>query len=92
MSAAPQTPDADILRQLDELEAESNARREDLKEIAAQLPATISRRALVKAVLDDFRLSPQKKAIAKRGLYKITRWPLNTAKRLQLKIRARRSA
>jgi hypothetical protein len=92
MPAAPQTPDADILRQLDELEAESNARREDLKEIAAQLPATISRRALVKAVVDDFRYSPQKKAIAKRGLYKITRWPLNAAKRLQLKIRARRSA
>jgi hypothetical protein len=92
MSAAAPTPDADVLRQLDRLEAEAHARREELKQIAAQLPATISRRALVRAVIDDFRYSSQKAAIAKRGLYKVTRWPLNAAKRTQLKVRARRSA
>jgi hypothetical protein len=81
-----------LLRRLDELEAQSNARREELKAIAAQLPETISRRALVRAVIDDLRYSPQKGAIAKRAAYKAARAPMHAAKRVQVKLRVNRSA
>jgi hypothetical protein len=81
-----------LLRRLDELEAQSNARRDELKAIAAQLPETISRRALLRAVIDDLRYSPQKGAIAKRAAYKAARAPMHAAKRVQVKLRLDRSA
>lgn len=81
------TPDAEVLRQLDELEAESNARREELRRIAAELPATISRRALLRAIYADFRHSPNKRAIVRRALAKVVHAPLHAAKRAQLRLR-----
>jgi hypothetical protein len=81
------TPDADVLRQLDELQAESNARREELRRIAADLPATMSRRALVRAIYVDFRHSPNKGAIVRRSASKVAHAPLHAAKRAQLRLR-----
>ncbi len=85
--AAPNT--ADLLAELDRLEAESNARREELRAIAAQLPATISRRALLRSVAADLRHSPNKQAIARRATGKLLRAPLHAAKRAQLRLRAK---
>jgi hypothetical protein len=84
-------PDTHVLRQLALIEAESNARREELRRIAAELPATVSRRALVRAMVSDLRASPNKGAIVRRGTSKILRAPLHAAKRVQLRLRGARS-
>ena len=47
--------DTDVLSQLALLDAESNVRREELLRIAAELPATVSRRALMRAIAADLR-------------------------------------
>jgi hypothetical protein len=83
-----ETSDADVLRQLALLEAEANARRDELRRIAAELPATVSRRALVRAMIVDFRSSPNKGAIVRRGVSKLLHAPLHAAKRMQLRLRA----
>jgi hypothetical protein len=85
----PTPPDPELLAALDRLEAESNARREELKALAIQIPATISRRALLRSVASDLRHSPNKAAILKRAVTKLARAPLHAAKRLQLRLRAR---
>jgi hypothetical protein len=79
--------DADVLRQLALIEAESNVRREELRRIAAELPATVSRRALVRAMVVDFRAAPNKGAIVRRGASKLLHAPLHAAKRVQLRLR-----
>lgn len=78
----------EILRALDQLEAESNERRAELRRIAAELPATMSRRALVRSVVADARRSEHKGAIVRRALAKVARAPLHALKRLQLRLRA----
>ena len=80
-------PDTDVLAQLALIEAESNARREELRRIAAQLPATVSRRALVRTMVTDLRGSPNKGAIVRRGFSKLLHAPLHAAKRVQLRLR-----
>ena len=79
--------DADVLGQLALIEAESNVRREELRRIAAELPATVSRRALVRAMFADFRGSRNKGAIVRRGVSKVLYAPLHAAKRVQLRLR-----
>ena len=79
--------DADVLRRLDALETESNARREELRAIATDLPATVSRRALIRAMMHDLRHSPNKGAIMRRGASKVIHAPIHTAKRVQLRLR-----
>jgi hypothetical protein len=79
--------DADVLSQLALLDAESNVRREELRRIAAELPATVSRRALMRAMVADLRHAPNKGAIVRRGLSKLLHAPLHAAKRVQLRLR-----
>jgi hypothetical protein len=79
--------DADVLGQLALIEAESNVRREELRRIATELPATISRRAFVRSIADDLRASPNKGAIVRRGVSKLLHAPLHAAKRVQLRLR-----
>ena len=79
--------DADVLAQLALIEAESNVRREELWRIAAELPATVSRRALMRAMIADFRDSPNKGAVVRRGISKVLHAPLHAAKRMQLRLR-----
>jgi hypothetical protein len=85
MSQVPS--DDDVLRQLALIEAESNVRREELRRIAAELPATVSRRALVRAMVADFRTAPNKGAIVRRGASKLLHAPFHAAKRVQLRVR-----
>ena len=84
---SPDPSDDAVLAQLALIEAESNARREELRRIAAELPATVSRRALVRAMVADFRHSPNKSAIVRRGFAKLLHAPLHAAKRVQLRLR-----
>lgn len=84
---SPAQSDDDVLAQLALIEAESNARREELRRIAAELPATVSRRALVRAMAADLRNSPNKGAIVRRGFAKLLHAPLHAAKRVQLRLR-----
>ena len=84
---SPDPSDDDVLAQLAVIEAESNARREELRRIAAELPATVSRRALVRAMANDFRASPNKGAIVRRSISKLLHAPLHAAKRVQLRLR-----
>ena len=84
---SPDPSDDDVLAQLALLEAESNARREELRRIAAELPATVSRRALVRAMVNDVRTSPNKGAIVRRSISKLLHAPLHAAKRVQLRLR-----
>jgi len=86
MSQGP--PDSDVLARLALIEAESNVRREELRRIAAELPATVSRRALLRAVAVDLRDSPNKAEIVRRSISKMLHAPLHAAKRLQLRMRA----
>ena len=75
-------PNADLLQRLDVLEAESSARRAELQAIAAQLPAVVSRRALARSVTSDLWHSPNKGAIASRGVRKLMRAPRAVWRRL----------
>ena len=84
---SPDPSDDDVLAQLALIEAESNARRDELRRIAAELPATISRRALVRAMVNDVRTSPNKGAIVRRSISKLLHVPLHAAKRVQLRLR-----
>lgn len=73
---------------LDELQRESEERRIELREIAAQLPAAMSRRAILRGVAADFRHASGKRDIVTRALRKIGRAPRTALN--AIKSRARR--
>jgi hypothetical protein len=64
-----------VEERLDELQRQSEQRSRELREIAAQLPAAISRRALLKAVAADLRSAPGKADIVVRAWRKAVRTP-----------------
>jgi hypothetical protein len=66
---------AEIEAELDALQRESEARRTELRAIAAELPAVLSRRALFTAAARDLRAAPDKGMILRRGLRKLGRAP-----------------
>lgn len=74
---APTTPttDAEILARLDALEAESDARRAELRRLANELPAAVSRRTVLRSLVADLRYAPGKRTIAKRAAAKLARAP-----------------
>ena len=73
----PTTPAADpeLLARLDALEAESNARRAELRRLAAELPAAMSRRSVLRSLVTDLRAAPGKRMIARRAAAKLARAP-----------------
>ncbi|HQV58132.1 MAG TPA: hypothetical protein PKV27_08980 [Ilumatobacteraceae bacterium] len=73
--------DDEMLRRLDELQAESAARRAELMAIAAQVPATLSRRSLIRAAAADLRHAPDKADIVRRALAKLGRAPSGLVRR-----------
>lgn len=81
---SPQTATdaAEIERRLTDLERASDERRRELREMASELPAALSRRALVSGVLTDLRHAPNKGAIARRGFSKLARSPKAVARRM----------
>lgn len=65
---------ASIEAQLTELYRHSEARTAELKEIAAQLPAVVGRRAMIRALVGD-AASGDKKEMARRGWGRLRRLP-----------------
>jgi hypothetical protein len=57
------------------LERASEERRAELRAVLDDLPAALSRRALVAAAITDARAAPDKGAIVSRGLRKLGRIP-----------------
>ena len=70
----PAVADA-IEARLDALEAESQARRAELRAVLEQLPQATSRRLLVKQMTRDIVTAPDRVSIAKRGVLKVARTP-----------------
>lgn len=81
----------EVLARLDELEAASRARLDELRRIAAELPATMSRRALASSLVRDARATPNKGAIARRGALRLGRMPVHLAHRARNRWRSRES-
>jgi hypothetical protein len=67
--------DRDIDERLTALEAASDQRRGELRAVLDQLPAALSRRALVVSAAKDLRHAPNKSHIVGRGLRKLGRAP-----------------
>lgn len=65
---------SDIGEQLDVLHRHSEARTADLKEIAAQLPAVVGRRAMIRALVGD-AAAGDKKEMMRRGWGRFRRLP-----------------
>ena len=68
---------------LNDLQRESQARQAELRAIAAQLPATVSRTATLKAAIHDLRRAPDKGMIVTRGFRKVLRIPHGIVRRLR---------
>jgi hypothetical protein len=66
---------ATVEERLDELQRQSEQRRQELTEIAAQLPAAVSRRAILRSMAADFRHAPGKGDVFRRALLKAARAP-----------------
>ncbi len=65
--------DPTIEQRLAELEAASDARRRELRAVLDDLPAALSRRALVRAAAADLRRAPGKTDVVWRGVKKAGR-------------------
>jgi hypothetical protein len=87
LEGAPAIPE-DILARLDELEAESSARRAELRAIASELPAAMSRRAILRSLASDLRHAPGKRVVAERAARKLARAPRSAARRIGERTRA----
>jgi hypothetical protein len=68
-------PELSVEERLDELQRQSEERRWELREIAAQLPAGMSRRAILWSMAADFRHAPGKGDIVVRMWRKAARAP-----------------
>jgi hypothetical protein len=68
-------PELSVEERLDELQRQSELRRRELREIAAQLPAGMSRRAILRSMAADFRHAPGKGDIVVRVWRKAARAP-----------------
>lgn len=78
------SPQEDLLDGLlDELQRESIARQEALRDIAAQLPAATSRRAMVRAMVHSVATAPDKPTVARRVALKILRAPSDLWRRVR---------
>jgi hypothetical protein len=77
-------PDRDLAaieQRLDELQRESEARRAELRALAARLPAATSRRALVRSMASSVVRAPDKRRVAKRVMLKVARTPVDLVRR-----------
>jgi hypothetical protein len=79
--------DDDVDRLLTDLQRASEERTAELKAIAAQLPALVGRRAMIRALLGDLRANPNKAEIARRGLAKVAATPRRARKELRARVR-----
>ena len=83
MSSGDSAPiDPSIADRLTELEHASDQRRAELRALIDELPATVSRRALLTAAARDLRHAPNKGEIARHGLRKVLRAPAALVRRV----------
>ncbi len=75
------TDPSDIEARLDELQRESQARRAELRAIAAELPAATSRRAVLRSMAGSIVHAPDKPLIVKRAVLKVLRTPSDLVRR-----------
>ena len=75
------TARGDIEARLDELEAESKARRDELKALAAALPEATSRRMYLTAMAKGIATAPDKPTIVRRVVMKVLRTPTDLVRR-----------
>ncbi len=78
-----------IEERLDELQRESEQRRQELREIAAELPAALSRRQLLRAIVVDIRQAPARGSIASRAVTKAARAPRKLYRSITVPLRTR---
>lgn len=76
---------AAIEARLDELQHESEARRRELREIAAALPQATSRRLLVTQMTRELVHAPDRVSVAKRALLKVARTPTDLYHRVRVR-------
>jgi len=69
--------------QLDELQRASEARREELKALAAAMPEATSRRRLVKQMVSEIVHAPDRTSVAKRAILKVLRTPTDLVRRVR---------
>lgn len=81
--------DVSVEQQLDRLQRQSEERRQALREIAAQLPATMSRRAIIRSVAADLRRAPNKGDIVTRAVRKLARAPRRAFRGMRHSLRRR---
>jgi hypothetical protein len=81
--ATPPPATSTVIEQLDSLQRASEERRAELREIAAQLPDAMSRRAILRAIARDFRHAPDKGHIAGRAIRKLGRMFVRAARTLR---------
>ncbi|HUF98863.1 MAG TPA: hypothetical protein VMM60_12110 [Ilumatobacter sp.] len=77
------TQQAALEAQLDELQRESEARREELKALAAAMPEATSRRLLVKQMVSELVHAPDRTSVAKRAILKVLRTPTDLVRRVR---------
>ncbi len=80
--------DASIEARLAALEQESAERAAKLRALAAEVPAAVSRRALLTGAVGDLRAAPNKGEIVRRGMRKLAWAPLSAARRLKRRLTA----
>lgn len=85
----PLTPSvaAAIEAQLDDLQRESEARRRELRDIAAALPQATSRRLLVTQMTRELVRAPDRVSVAKRAALKVARTPTDVYRRARTRRR-----
>lgn len=69
---------------LSDLKAEALARRAEVRELAEELPAAMSRRAVVTGLLRDLVHHPDKAGVVRRAVAKLGRAPRKLARMLHL--------
>ena len=77
---------AEVEARLVALEAASDHRRAELRAQLDDLPAALSRRALLSAAVTDLRAAPDKGAIIVRGFRKIGRIPGAVWRRARIRL------
>jgi hypothetical protein len=78
-----------IEERLDELQRESEQRRRELREIAAALPAGLSRRAILRSMAADLRYAPGKGDVVVRAWHKAAKAPRQVYRVIRYRLRHR---
>jgi len=85
--SSPQPIDADLEARLAALERESAARSADLREIAAQLPAVVGRRAMIRTLVGDVANNPNKGELVRHGFDTVAAIPRQAWNRVMSRLR-----